>query len=394
MNINHLLSQVRIIQQKYEEIEILKKEKFNIFKILGVQTEEVKLHSRFLAELLNPNGSHLMGSLFLDLWLAEALPNFNFSRKNIKVEIEKTIPTGRRLDIIISNDDNQCIIIENKIYAPDQERQMYDYHQYAKNYREFRLLYLNLLGKEPSKSSIHTLQIKKDFACISYHEHICNWLEKCQKEAFDYPIIRETLKQYQFTLHLLTNKNNNNNYMQELSNILSRDQNYLVVEDINEAYKLLKINALSKVFSELADALKAEGLQIEVKFGEHTFDKAAAIYYSSHSQVKFSNFTIATKDPNLFVAIELNQTFYIILLNANLQHIDAVQRETAHSKNTDLKWIREGQYYYTRPNITNASLNFLNPTREDLSIYIDDISRKNWTLTFAAEIKRIVNLFD
>ena len=63
--ITDLLSQVRQITKYYNEIDSFSGAKFNVFKVIGVTTNEVRLHSRFLDEMLNPNGSHGQGDIFL-----------------------------------------------------------------------------------------------------------------------------------------------------------------------------------------------------------------------------------------------------------------------------------------------------------------------------------------
>ena len=40
-------------------------ENFNIFSVLGMETDEVNTHCRLLYELLSPNGSHGMNDQFL-----------------------------------------------------------------------------------------------------------------------------------------------------------------------------------------------------------------------------------------------------------------------------------------------------------------------------------------
>src|SRR5205807_4940553 len=42
---------------------------FNIFRALHIERRETKLHSRFLAELLDPRGSHSQGFSFLTSFL-------------------------------------------------------------------------------------------------------------------------------------------------------------------------------------------------------------------------------------------------------------------------------------------------------------------------------------
>ena len=55
-----------LINEKARHEELRKRgESFNVFDILGLSTNEVRLHSAFLAELLNPNGTHGLGSQFL-----------------------------------------------------------------------------------------------------------------------------------------------------------------------------------------------------------------------------------------------------------------------------------------------------------------------------------------
>lgn len=69
MNIEHLITEVRFIREKADEISKIKGENFNLFNILDRQTDEVKTHSAIIAELLDPKGSHGMGTEFLSLFL-------------------------------------------------------------------------------------------------------------------------------------------------------------------------------------------------------------------------------------------------------------------------------------------------------------------------------------
>ncbi|MBX0332941.1 PD-(D/E)XK nuclease family protein [Pontibacter sp. HSC-14F20] len=65
----NLLDNVGAIHHKYQKLE--KQEGFNIFSVLRSHSDEVRVHSRFIAELLNPKGSHGQGTLFLNLFLNE-----------------------------------------------------------------------------------------------------------------------------------------------------------------------------------------------------------------------------------------------------------------------------------------------------------------------------------
>ena len=73
-NLQSLLNKVNLVlakeQAKNKERE-LRGDNFNIFKILYRQSDEVKGHSAFLAELLDEYGSHGLGNRFLSAFLDE-----------------------------------------------------------------------------------------------------------------------------------------------------------------------------------------------------------------------------------------------------------------------------------------------------------------------------------
>ena len=56
ISIKNFLKEVQLINIKYEERN--KENQFEIFSILRKPHDEVSLHSRFIYELLNPQGTH------------------------------------------------------------------------------------------------------------------------------------------------------------------------------------------------------------------------------------------------------------------------------------------------------------------------------------------------
>ena len=139
--LNQLLKGISniILQEKTQQEEKRKRgENFNVFKILGLSTSEVRLHSAFLAELLNPNGEHGAGDKFLKIFIEEISHksdgynnhDFVFDTLSVKeVKVEKDIGPvedehGGRIDICLEDEKGCYVIIENKIYAGDQSKQM------------------------------------------------------------------------------------------------------------------------------------------------------------------------------------------------------------------------------------------------------------------------------
>jgi len=107
--------------------------------------------------------------------------------------------TDGRIDLLI-NFKNFSIIIENKIFAKDQENQLIKYYNYVESSgKAFLILYLTPNGSLPNEKSIEDkkndkkLKCNEDFHLISYKEHILRWLQEYEVTGNK---SREILEQY------------------------------------------------------------------------------------------------------------------------------------------------------------------------------------------------------
>jgi hypothetical protein len=212
-----LLRNTKRIVAHQNEMMIAKGENFNLFSVLKMETKEDSTHSAFLAELLNPEGSHKKGTIFLELFLQTINHNKNIEGKKelfiipkAKVTTEfyigKVNPekeTGGRIDVFLKDSKENTISIENKINAPDQPKQVKRYYNYNKN--KNTVYYLTLLGKNPKKMSRVNLIENTGFYNISYKKHIIDWLELCLKEVANFSGLRESINQYILLIKKLTN---------------------------------------------------------------------------------------------------------------------------------------------------------------------------------------------
>ena len=243
--IRNLLQQVYTIRRKYNEIAQLTGERFNIFKVLDVSTQEVRMHSALLGELLHPKGSHGCGDVFLNYFLEQQKRKYQvyyskldgFKSGIALVKVEHHIPggisadktEGGRIDILVIAGNDQ-IIIENKIYAGDQNNQLIRYHNYDK---AAPIFYLTLDGKSPSLTSCEDkpsgvcLQEGVDFVCISYKEDIIEWLQSCLKETVNLPLLRETIQQYIYLIKSLTYQTINHKMKDEIIKAVMENDDYL-----------------------------------------------------------------------------------------------------------------------------------------------------------------------
>lgn len=277
-----ILNQVRIVSQKIKEQrkeKFERGEKFNIFNDLGFISDEVHLHSMFMANLLNPRGSHGQGAKFLGAFLKmlqKNLPTINadsleLEAANSSVEVEKYIgkqteDEGGRIDIFLT-DGKHSIIIENKIYAGDQHHQMLRYWNYGvlqkgdDAEKTFVLVYLTLDGNPPSKESLVDTIGEDEIVCLSYKSDIRGWLDHCVELSSRIPLVRETINQYINTIDILTNNVMESN--KELLDILGKEENLDAVFDIiNSKENLLNHIMNDEFLPKLKELSKKKGLEM------------------------------------------------------------------------------------------------------------------------------------
>lgn len=186
---------------------------FNIFSTLLPTHDEVRLHTRFIHSLLDPNGTHGCGPEFLNLFfltLAER-PGLNHADETVAFAIpttaagwhvEKEVSCGEwgRIDLLCES--LGCgLAIENKIHAYEQPQQLARYAGYlcSRDYSsKWVIIYLTLHGK---RSDTHA---GTRYLRISYTTHILEWIERCVEATKHIPSLNPIICQYREIVRQLT----------------------------------------------------------------------------------------------------------------------------------------------------------------------------------------------
>lgn len=230
----NLLSLTSLLRQRFPH-----QPRFNLFSTLYRDTDEVRLHSRFIAALLDPK-TNLLGKRPLALMLRQ-LNIDDFSLEGIRVERE-----AYDIDILVTNTQRQALVIENKILAQDQPKQLVRYYQCMrdKGYAEIHVRYLTLDGRAPSEDSLGDLATLGDdkarpgsYATLGYGIEILMWLQACLGEAALHPALRESIAQYQELIMKLTGQDMENDHLRALVELLQSDGNLIAAHDIQQAYQ-------------------------------------------------------------------------------------------------------------------------------------------------------------
>jgi len=207
--VENLLGQVKSIIKCHKENSNKQGEDFNIFSILKMERREVETHSRFIYELLNPNGRHGQESIFLKEFARIVLKSNSFesARDPKREDVTENLDKDRRIDFTLETDD-EVFGIELKIDAADQSNQLSDYlktlqHRAKADGRKATVFYLTLDGKDASENSHKDCSYER----VSFSEELLEWIIACIQLSAEKSVLREALIQYKILIEKLTGKN-------------------------------------------------------------------------------------------------------------------------------------------------------------------------------------------
>lgn len=328
---------------------------FNLFSILRSSSDEVRLHSRFLAFLLDPKATHNQGTTLLGL-LLKRLSITDFNSENAIVEVEY-----QNIDILVRNQFKQAVIIENKIYAGDQDEQLWRYYQRmeAEGYREIWINYLTLDGSEPSPQSRKSLPVQ----LLSYETEIIAWLKDCIPLVAREPGVRESIFQYMELIQKLTSSDQDETYMIKLKEQILLGENLFVIADINHAYQAVLADLQFDIWQRMRDYQASQYPQLGIPENTATKDAVAA-YYKKAKSSKFFGLTFPLNFMKGNIYIELDHRMYCGYGSTNDQLPEDKERLLALSRELAPGTRNSGQLLWRYPKI---NLNFHTPSNEDLA---------------------------
>ena len=257
-DVMQLLQTVNTIVEANEAKKKASASDFNIFSITGIHYKEVPICS-FLRELLDPQGSHMQGSLFLKTFTQQVLKQNIFSDEEFtkaKIYKEEHIDNKRRVDILISI-AGRLFPIEVKIYAGDQDAQLIDYYNYTSTSDPKAVIYYLTLDKhEPSETSKANLKKGIQYECISFDNDVLSWLKHIvsMEQIRSVPRLYEVLSQFLDVILRLTDQVEENRFM-EFNNLIKTSKDFHAVLELEKALIEIKCQKMKEVFSAIEEKL-------------------------------------------------------------------------------------------------------------------------------------------
>lgn len=370
---------------------------YNIFNVLQLESDEVRLHSRLLGDFLSINGQHGVRAHFLEMFLSafqceDVFPDV----AKVHTHVEKYIgpvteTTGGQIDLLLLDDQNNCLIIENKIYAGDQKNQLLRYLNFAKQQEsrggKSKIIYLTLFGTLASQESIGKMNNHEFYQCLSYQNDINSWLNSCLTKRVLDPNVVNTINQYQNLINKLTDMTSNEEQSPIIDEISSSLENFQAAKQIHGAFLAAKCNILRTGISKIVKSLESDYPKLKFiispQFGykfhgleiHHTMDK---VNWNSH--IRFS-FLSDARDCYIEIHPGFNQDKlndknhdhrlkYEEILNPNFPN--NIGRIMKTEQNWQGEWLMYYLFFENRfEDILKDDESFISQVKHDLKILID-----------------------
>ena len=255
---------------------------FNPYLQMWSKNDEVRLHSRLICGFLNPLGKHYQGDVFLEEFLqCVGLREWFGNASNARVYKEY-----KNIDVYITNGEKH-IIIENKIWAEDQPRQIERYiesivkeqskdfneietseidsndnveyselessenvtqQELSEMYENIAVLYLAPYKRNPSKSSLGKWEIQGEylvnnqgdkvrFKAISYKNEILKWIENSQAKVGCITNLNAALLFYKDVVQIITKTKENT---MSVAKFLTDKKDNTMQENMEIVFEIIK----------------------------------------------------------------------------------------------------------------------------------------------------------
>ncbi|WP_050760174.1 PD-(D/E)XK nuclease family protein [Alcanivorax sp. DG881] len=254
----------------------------NVLSLLFSAHDEVRLHTPMIGWLLDPQGDHGLGmeplTRFLER-LGAPIPDA-CANQSVSVWRERYFPGYGRVDLIVEY-QGRAIVIENKLYAADQEAQLSRYQQVLDELicpEPGSLYYLTIDGSEPSDVSCAAPEGQQgdhrapDYHCISYCSDILGWLvELISEVSEENSRVRHSLEQYLEIVMEVTGMHSRKDAMEELKqsglleHIRRNPGDAAVLAGLTRSVRFLHAKLLEDLVNAVQERLKSESSLVSVE---------------------------------------------------------------------------------------------------------------------------------
>ncbi|UOQ76547.1 PD-(D/E)XK nuclease family protein [Hymenobacter sp. 5516J-16] len=383
---------------------------YNIFEVLNIKEQEIK-HSALLADLLDAEGYHRLGNLFLGCFLRQAGVPFD-GAVTWHVTSEESHRYGR-WDIALHGrikDRPALVMIENKINAAEGDRQLDRYLEAA---REHPNAYAPsdtwLIFLTPDGRGAQTCR-RPHGACLltwSYHEQVRTWLNTCLPHTQANPRLHQVLKQYLDLLTTYHNQHVQQTLSEKLAHYLIQHNMFAEAEAVQDALVQAKIELQLCFWEELEQQLQQAKLTVITDIDYRYSREKITDCYRRNRRVRDYGIPIELlrqerDEKQLVLWIELNRCLSFSVSFFQQGHIKSVssfrRSKFAHTEleqfaaANDVEVIQDGNTLLELE-LTSCPIAFLPLDLPDMQLLADPESRQKLVKKITQEVKKLHRQF-
>lgn len=287
---NIFFQNLKDFRYKQEKQKIRGLNDYNMVNVVRHENREVGMHSNVIYSLIDSNGLHYQGDLFLQLFIKYVIePQLKINVDEydgfgniFDVQAEESTDENRRIDFTIKS-DKYFIGIEMKINANDLQNQISHYADYLKKISEGSVIskdrvfiyYLTKDGKDASIDSKGNTEI----IGVSFAEHILDWLEACKKEVRNITNLNEAFENYKNIVQKVIGKPKEN-IMPLSTKILENETNFEIATEIFNKYHLVQKEIFDQIGDQIGERIGINRIKYNHSFYHHkNIDEKPVIYF-------------------------------------------------------------------------------------------------------------------
>jgi hypothetical protein len=201
-NIEELLQFMAAATEPGQSVGTTPSHGFNVFSALRLERDEVRLHNRLIAVLIDPSASHGSGARFLKAFLRIADIRLG-NPDACEVRLERRLGSNGcqgRADILLIEGGRTRVCIENKIHAAEQDGQI---ARYQRECPDAVIIFITPSGRRPKTEDVVS---SSRIVCLSYRQHVYDWIRECVETSKDAPGLQEVLSQYLGVIRSVTGR--------------------------------------------------------------------------------------------------------------------------------------------------------------------------------------------
>lgn len=270
---------------------------FNPYLQMWSESNEVKLHSSLISGFLDPRNNHYQGDVFLETFLeCVGLREWFGNASNARVYKEY-----KNIDVYITNGERH-IIVENKIWAEDQDRQIERYieimakeqskdsnddmessetessesetpQEQSASYDNIAVLYLAPDERKPSKDSLGKWEIQGDylvdrqgnqvrFKAITYKNEILKWIENSQAKVGCITHLNSALYFYKDVVQIVTKTKENTMSVEKFLTQGNMQENMEIVFEILKNHESILDRYYNEIISKYKKEIEDNGFEV------------------------------------------------------------------------------------------------------------------------------------